>query len=79
MNNYPPLVLDDTAIPLPNEDGVGYHKVKEARSAFYWWIICSIQLVERRRDWAKEVLGVRKEVSDNRCSASNYVVYIVDR
>jgi hypothetical protein len=62
MNDYPPSVLDETAIPIPNQDGVGFRRVKEARNALYWWIICSIQLVESRRHWAKEVLGERRSV-----------------
>jgi hypothetical protein len=79
MNNYPPSVLDDTAIPIPNQqEGVGFHRVKEARNALYWWIICSIQLVESRRHWAKKGTG-RAQVSDNSCSSITGVVYIVDQ
>jgi hypothetical protein len=55
--DYPPSVLDDCAVPLPDQDGVAFRRKADATSALYWWIICTVPSVESRRHWARELLG----------------------
>ena len=55
--DYPPSLLDECAVPLPDQDGVAFHRKADATRALYWWIICTIPSVESRRHWAQELLG----------------------
>jgi hypothetical protein len=51
-------VLDGTnTIAVLYGDEVGFKKLKKARSAWLWWIICTIQLPASRRQWANKILG----------------------
>lgn len=54
---YPPSILDESAIALPNYDGVAFNNQNNARHALLWWIICTVPSVSSRRSWAKELLG----------------------
>jgi hypothetical protein len=54
---YPPLILDEFAIPIPNQEGVAFNNQRNARYALLWWIICTVPSVLSRRRWAKELLG----------------------
>jgi hypothetical protein len=55
--HYPPSVLDDYAINLPNDDGVGFRNQKSAVRALLWRIICTVPLIRSRRRWAEQLLG----------------------
>jgi hypothetical protein len=46
MTEYPPSVMDECAIALPDQDGVAFHRKGDATWALYWWIICTVPLVE---------------------------------
>ena len=54
---YPPSVLDESARPLPEKDGVAFKNQNLARLALFWWIICTVPSGESRRSWAGELLG----------------------
>ena len=60
--DYPPSVLDDCAVNLPNGDGVAFRNQKSARQALWWRIICTVPLVGNRRRWADELLGEHSSV-----------------
>ena len=54
---YPPSVLDECAVPIPDQDGVAFRRKADATRALYWWIVCTVPSVESRRHWAQELLG----------------------
>jgi hypothetical protein len=54
---YPPSVLDESFLSLPDQDGVAFKKQQSAKDAFRWWIICTVPSVSSRRTWANELLG----------------------
>jgi hypothetical protein len=64
---YPPSILDECMISLPDEGEEESTVVEQQRFAFktqfhakmalYWWIICTIPTVPSRIKWAKEILG----------------------
>jgi hypothetical protein len=54
---YPPSVLDESFLSLPDQDGVAFKKQRSAKDAFRWWIICTVPSVSSRRTWANELLG----------------------
>jgi hypothetical protein len=57
MTEYPPSLLDDSAVPIPEDVGVGFRSHKDAKSALLWWIICIKSSPESRRRWAENLLG----------------------
>jgi hypothetical protein len=54
---YPPSVLDECSIPLPDQEGVAFHTKADAKMALYWWVICTVPSVKSRRKWAQKLLG----------------------
>jgi iron uptake system EfeUOB component EfeO/EfeM len=67
---YPPSVLDNSAVALPVEEKekekattvpdkqrFAFRNQKMATLALYWWIICTIPTVRNRRKWAEDMLG----------------------
>ena len=64
---YPPSILDECMISLPDEGEEESTVVEQQRFAFktqfhakmalYWWIICTIPTVPSRIKWANEILG----------------------
>jgi hypothetical protein len=54
---YPPSVLDEYAVRLPDQDGVAFRRKVDATRALYWWIVCTVPSLESRRHWAQELLG----------------------
>ena len=44
--DYPPSLLDECAVPLPDQDGVAFRMKADATRALYWWIVCTIPSVE---------------------------------
>jgi hypothetical protein len=58
---YPPSLLDEKALPLPEKDGGGVAFMKQAcaKLALYWYIVCTVSSVEWRRRWARTLLGGR--------------------
>jgi hypothetical protein len=55
--HYPPSVLDEYAISLPDSAGVAFPRKKMATNALYWWIICTIPIKQNRISWANGLLG----------------------
>jgi hypothetical protein len=53
---YPPLILDDLAKTLPNNDGVAFNNKKNATNALLWWVICTMPSLGSRRKWANRLL-----------------------
>jgi hypothetical protein len=54
---YPPSVLDECSIPLPDQEGVAFRTKADAKMALYWWVICTVPSVKSRRKWAQKLLG----------------------
>ena len=59
---YPPSVLDESFITLPNDDGVAFKSQKCAKDALHWWIICTFPSANSILSWANELLGNRDYV-----------------
>ena len=55
--NYPPLVLDEDAMTLLHSAGVVFPWKKMAMNALYWWIMCTVPLLQNKIIWANNVLG----------------------
>jgi hypothetical protein len=56
-NHYPPSVLDEYAISLPDSAGVAFPRKNMATNALYWWIICTVPIKQNRISWANLLLG----------------------
>jgi hypothetical protein len=54
---YPPSVLDEYAITLPDSAGVAFPRKRMATNALYWWIICTVPSKQNKINWAKHLLG----------------------
>jgi hypothetical protein len=65
---YPPSVLDDSVVAVPEEEKekattvpdkqcFAFRNQKKATLALYWWIICTIPTVSNRGKRAKDMLG----------------------
>jgi hypothetical protein len=56
ISEYPPSVLDDNAISLPDGSGVGWRKKRDVNHAVQWYIICKMQSAHSIRNWAEKIL-----------------------
>jgi hypothetical protein len=57
---YPPSLLDETCIDLPNANGIAWNRKRESWMALHWWIIWYMPSVQAGKRWAEKKLDDRE-------------------